>query len=87
MVRHVAVEPEAAEPPVSQVEVNLITKPSLRADAETVADDQHPDHQLGIDRWPPQRAVERRQLAAQITEFHEPVDRAQQMIGRNMPLE
>ena len=87
MVGHIAVQPEPAEPAVRQVEVNLLAQPPLGADAEAVADDQHPDHQLGIDRGPPDRAVERRQLPPQLTELHEPVDRAQQMIGRNMPFE
>ena len=33
---------------VRQVEVNLLAQPPLRADAEAVADDQHPDQQPGI---------------------------------------
>src|SRR5213596_3657556 len=37
MVRHVAVEAEPAEPAVSEVEVNLLAQPPLRADAEAVA--------------------------------------------------
>src|SRR6185436_1903422 len=55
--------------------------------AEAVADNQHPDHQLRINRWPPERAVERRQFPPQLTEFHEPVDRAQQVVGWNVPFE
>jgi len=62
MVGHVTVEPEAAEPAVCQVEVNLFAQAPLRADAEAVTDQQHPDHQLGGDRGTPDRAVERRQL-------------------------
>lgn len=50
MVRHPAIESEPAEPAVREVEVNLVAEPALGADVEAVADDQHPDHQLGIDR-------------------------------------
>jgi hypothetical protein len=76
MVGYVAVEPESAEPAVCQVEMNLLTKSSLGADAEAVADDQHPDHQFGIDRGPPNGAVKRCQLPPQLTKLHEPIDRA-----------
>jgi hypothetical protein len=48
----VAVETEPAKPATGQVEVNLLAQASLRADPEAVADEQHPDHQLGIDQGP-----------------------------------
>ena len=47
MVGNIAVEPEAAEPAVGQIEVDLLAQAPLGADAEAVAHDQHPDHQLG----------------------------------------
>jgi len=72
-----AVEPEAAEPAVRQVEVNLLAQSPFGADAEAVTHDQHPDHQLGIDRGSTNRAVERSKLPPQIAERDEPVDRAQ----------
>ncbi len=50
MVGHPAVEAEPAEPSVRQVQVNLVARPALRADAGEVADQQHPDDRLGIDR-------------------------------------
>ena len=74
--------PKPAEPAVGQVEVNLLAQPPLRADAEAVADDQHPDHQLRIDRRPADLAVERRQFLPQPVEVDEPVDRAQQVLRR-----
>ena len=43
-------EAEPAEPAIGQVQVDLLAQPSLGADAEAVADDQHADHQLRIDR-------------------------------------
>jgi hypothetical protein len=87
MVRHIAIEAKATEPAVCQIEMDLIAQPPLRADAEAIADDQHPDHQLRIDRRAPHRAVERRQLSPQLTKLHEPIDRAQQMIGWYVPIE
>src|SRR6185436_15259166 len=87
MVRYIAVEPKAAEPAIGQIEVNLLAQAPLGADAEAVTHDQHPDHQLGIDRGPTNGAVEWSQLPPQPAKLHEPVDRAQQMIRRNMPFE
>src|SRR5207302_722322 len=87
MVGYIAVEPKTAEPAVRQIEVNLIAQSPLRADAEAVTHDQHPDHQLGINRWSANGTVERRQLPPQFAKLREPVDRAQQMISRNVPLE
>jgi hypothetical protein len=66
--------------------VDLLAEPPLRADAEAVADNQHPDHQLGINRRSPEMAIEARQLAPDLVQLDEPVYRAQQMIGRNMLL-
>jgi hypothetical protein len=63
VVRHIAVEAEPAEPAIGQIEVHLFTEPPLGADAEAVADQQHPDHQLGINRGSACRAVERRQMS------------------------
>ncbi len=62
MVGHIAIEPKPAKPPISQIEVDFLAQAPLGANAEAVADDEHPDHQLRIDRWPPKRAVKWRQL-------------------------
>jgi hypothetical protein len=48
MVRHGIFQTETAEPAVGQVQVNFFTQAPLGTDAITVANDQHPDHQLGI---------------------------------------
>ena len=52
-----------------------------------VADDQHADHQFGIDRGAPRLAVEGTQLFAQARQIDEPIDRPQQVIGGNVPLQ
>src|SRR3954463_16269743 len=87
MVGHIAVQPKPAEPAVGQIEMNLLAEPTPRADAEAIADQQHPDHQFRIDRRAPDHAVERCELAPQFTELDEPIDRAQQMISGNVPLQ
>ncbi len=43
-------------------EVDLIAKPPFRADTHTIADDQHPHHQLRVNRRTTCAAVERLQL-------------------------
>jgi hypothetical protein len=48
---------EPAEPTIGQVDLDLATQRTLRADREGVTNDQHPDHQHRINRWPPQRGV------------------------------
>ena len=48
-MRNLVVEVEFAEPPIRQMQGDLLAELPLRADAVAVADDEHPDHQLGID--------------------------------------
>jgi hypothetical protein len=49
MVRHAAAEPKPTKPAIRQIKVDLLAQAPLGADAEAIADDQHPDHQFGID--------------------------------------
>src|SRR5580658_4098375 len=87
MVGYMAVETETTEPAICQIEMDFLAQAPLGADAKAIPDDQHPDHQLGINRWPSQRAVERRQLAAQFRQLDKTLDRPQQMIRRHMSVE
>jgi hypothetical protein len=87
MVRDRVRQVEPTEPPVGEVEMDLLAQPPLRADAEAVAHEQHPDHQLRIDRRPAGRTVERRQTLADVTKLDEPVDRPQQVILGDVPFE
>lgn len=84
MVRHRAVQAEPAKPAVRQVEVHLVAQPPLRPDAHAIADDQHPDHQLRVDRRPAGIAVIGAQLRLDVAEIYEPVDRPQEMVRRHM---
>jgi hypothetical protein len=87
VIRNVAVEPETAEPAVGQIEVDPVAQAALGANAETVADDQHAHHQLGIDRRPPRLAVVGAQIRPQLAQIHKAVDLAKQVVVGDMPLE
>jgi len=67
--------------------MHLLAQPPLRPDAHAITDNQHPDHQLGIDRGPSSLAVERPQMLADAGQIDEPVNRTEQMICRNMSLQ
>jgi hypothetical protein len=66
--------------------VHLLAQAPLGADAEAVADQQHADHQLGINRGPSHGAVEAGQMLAQLGAVNEAVDAPQEVIGRDMIL-
>src|SRR5215468_4208542 len=67
MIRHLVRKIEAAKPPIGEVKINLLTKSSFRPHAVTVADNQHADHKLRINRWATNVAIERLQRATKIT--------------------
>ena len=74
MVGHPVGQIEPAEPAIGEIEMHLLAQPPFRADAEKVADQQHPEHQLRIDRGPSAGAVARSQRLANKTEVEQPVD-------------
>jgi hypothetical protein len=49
--------------------MDLFAQSALGTNAKAVTDDQHPYHQLRIDRWPPGMAVERREVMPQLAEI------------------
>ena len=57
MIGNLAVEPQATKPQIGQIEVDLLAQPPLRSNAEAVAGDEHPDHQLWINGGATHRAV------------------------------
>ncbi len=71
---------ETAEPPVSQVQMHLFTKPPLGPNAEAIAYQKHTDQQLGIDRGAARVAVEIRQVLADAAQISEPINRSQQVV-------
>ena len=83
------VEIEPTEPPVGEVKPHLLAQLPLRANAEAVTDEVHPDQQLGINRRPTDLAVEWAQPLVQVAEHsgHKHVDPAQQVALRNHVIE
>src|SRR5580693_8292978 len=57
MIGYMAVETETTKPAIGQIEMGFLAQAALGADAKAITDDQHPDHELGIDRWATYRAV------------------------------
>ena len=89
VIGHLVVEIEATKPAVRKVKVDLLAQPPLGADAVAIADNQHPDHKLGIDRGPANVAVEGRQLVAKLSQYpgHHRIDPPQQVASRDAPFE
>jgi hypothetical protein len=86
VVRHLAVEAKPTEPAVSEVQVNFLAQPPFGTNAVAVANQQHPDEQLGINRRPASRAIKWCQVASNVLQIDKVVDRPQQVGGRNMSL-
>src|SRR5215471_10172961 len=71
------------------MQLDLLAQSPLEADAIAVAHDQHPNHELRVDRGPTNVAIEWRELLAHVREQlrHDRIDPAQQMARRNALLE
>ena len=69
------------------VGMNLFTKATFRTNAQAVADDQHPDHQLWINGWASRRTVKITQILANAGEFNKPVNGTKKMFVGNMLFE
>jgi hypothetical protein len=66
MMRNFVIEFEATEPAIAEMKFDFLAQLPFKTDAIAVGDNEHPDHQLRIDRRPPDVAAERRQLLAKI---------------------
>ena len=86
MIRDPITQVEAAEPPISKVQMHLFAEPTLRPDAEAIADQQHTDQKFGIDGWPPRVAVELREVGTDFGQINKTVDGAQQVVLRDVIL-
>lgn len=67
--------------------MDFVAESTLGADAEALAEEQHPDHELRIDRGPAHLAVEWAQMRADFGEIEEPIDGPHPMIGRDVLLQ
>ena len=87
VIRDTLIQIEAAEPSICQVQMHLFAQPSLRADAEAIADQQHPDQQFRIDRWTTGVAVEIREMRSNAAQFNKAINRPKQVILGNVVLQ
>ena len=76
MIGDVGVEPQATEPAIGQIEMDLLAQPTLGTNAEAIADNQHPDHQLRINRGRPHVAIVGPKVQPQPSQINEPIDLA-----------
>ena len=61
--------------------MHLFTQSPLGADGKAITDNEHPDHQLRIDRGTANVTVERLQLPPHLTQIEEPTPRKSQGNG------
>jgi hypothetical protein len=53
MIGYFVLEIETTEPAISEVKLDLLAQLTLETDAVAVTDNQHPKHELGINRGRP----------------------------------
>ena len=89
MIGYLVVEIEPAKPPVRKMKFDLLAQPPLGANAVAITDDQHPDHQLGINRRPANVTVEGRQLVTKLNQYpcYDRIDPPQQVVRRDTSFE
>src|SRR5918994_366355 len=80
MIRDSILDAELAEPTIGKVHLHLTADQPLRADRKDIPYDQHPDHQLRIDRRATRGRIMRRKFAAKPGQIESSVDLAHQMI-------
>ena len=57
MVRDRVLDAEPEKPAIGEIDLHFGADPTLRPDGKDVADDQHPDHEFGVDRGPAGMAI------------------------------
>jgi len=67
--------------------MNLLAQPPLRSNAKTIADEQHPDHQLWVNRGPAGLAVKWAEMCADAGQVDEPINGPHEVAGRDVPPE
>src|SRR5262245_9255970 len=83
MIRDLVFDREPAEPAIGEVHLHVTAQRSLRADGEHIADDQHADHQLGINRGPTIARIMGRELGMDPRQVENRSYLANQVIVRN----
>src|SRR5439155_8116276 len=70
VLRDLVVEIELARPAIGQVQLDLLAQLALGADAIAVADHEHPDHQLRINRGTADLAIKGLELLVNVRQNH-----------------
>src|SRR5262249_6033853 len=78
----VCLQSRAHKPAIGKVHSHITAQRPLRSDRKHVADDEHPDHQHWIDRWPTEPRIIRCQLGMHPTQIKNRSDLADRMIVR-----
>src|SRR5471030_2676643 len=83
MIRDGVLDAEFAKPAIGKVHLHLATDQPLRTDCKDITYDQHPDHQLRIDRRATHGRIMRCKFAAKPGQIESGIDLPHQMIFRN----
>jgi hypothetical protein len=81
VIGYIIFKAQPAEPAIRQVQMGLFAQPPLRANAVAITDDQHANHQFGINRWMPNRVIEIGEVTTQVAQIETPINAAQKVIG------
>jgi hypothetical protein len=65
----------------------FLAQPPLGTDTEAITDDQHPNHQLWINRRSANVAIERGKVPTQVLEVQETIYAAQEVVRGNVFIE
>ena len=87
VVGNAVVQIKAAKPAIGEVQMHLFAQATLRPDAKTVPNQKHADQQFLIERRATGVAVEVREMRPDTRQINEPINRAQQVILRNVILQ
>ena len=81
-MRDLVVEIEPAKPSIGQMQFNFLGQPALRPQTVAVPNNQHPNHQFRINRWPADLAVIGIELLMHIGECrrHKYIDAPKQVV-------
>jgi hypothetical protein len=86
MIRGLTLKAKTAKPAIGKVRVNLFAEAALRANAATVANDQHADHQFRINRRAARRTVKIPQMFAHTGQVNKAIYGSKKVIVRNVSL-
>jgi hypothetical protein len=88
-MRNLVIKVEPTKSAIRQMQLDFLRQPALRAQTVTVPNNQHPDHQVRVNRWPTDLAVVGLQPLVHIGErrHHKTIDTPQQVVLRDAIIE